>query len=216
MSPRTIGVRDEPARTRAVRAALGRDGFAMLADVDPAGFEALADALGGVVLATAVRLQPGAGSYLCAPEPIPLHADDPRMPLIAWRCEHQDVEDGASLLVDLRAIIAGMPSADRELLATVRLRGGRMRGEANIYEPRSGRCFWAPWLDADAEGPALRALERLATEIERAPVMRVRLAPGDVLVVDNHRVLHGRDAVSPGSRRHLERRWIGPLAPWPR
>ncbi|TNF28001.1 MAG: hypothetical protein EP329_18635 [Deltaproteobacteria bacterium] len=216
MSPRTVGVRDESARTRAVRAALGREGFATLADVDLAGFDALVDALGGTALATTVRLSSDVRSYLCSPGAIPLHADDPRVPLIAWRCERQDDVDGASLLVDLRAIIEGMTRVDRELLAKIRLRGGRMSGEAHIYEPRSGRCFWAPWLTHDAEGTALEALERLRAEIERAPVTRIRLAPGDVLVVDNRRVLHGRHAVSPESLRHLERRWIGPLESWPR
>jgi alpha-ketoglutarate-dependent taurine dioxygenase len=86
-----------------------------------------------------------------------------------------------------------------------------------VLRPRPGRpdaLFCSPWLRAVGAGPedqaALDALrDRLRAAIARAAV-RVRLAPGEALFVDNRRVLHGRDAIAPDSPRCLHRLWIGP------
>jgi gamma-butyrobetaine dioxygenase len=58
-------------------------------------------------------------------------------------------------------------------------------------------------------GPALSADQvRVLDEVlvaARACAVEVRLAAGDCLVVDNHRMLHGRTAFDPGSGRLLKR-----------
>jgi hypothetical protein len=58
-------------------------------------------------------------------------------------------------------------------------------------------------------GPALTADQtRVLDEVlvaARASAIDIRLAAGDCLVVDNHRVLHGRTAFDPGSGRLLKR-----------
>lgn len=54
---------------------------------------------------------------------------------------------------------------------------------------------------------AFYAAHRKLAEIIRRPEMevRLRLTPGDIAVVDNHRVLHGRDAFDPSTgRRRLQ------------
>lgn len=50
------------------------------------------------------------------------------------------------------------------------------------------------------------ALRRIVETIESGGVQRhTRLAAGDLLVLDNARVMHGRTAISAGVRRHLKR-----------
>lgn len=196
------------ARIHEVRAALAAVGYAQLPAMTASTFDALVGELGVVSLRTEVRIRGDVDSYLCAPGAMGLHTDDPRVDWIAWRCVEQDPHDGASQLVDLAAAVALLPEQVRADLARATLSGGMMRVPARVYAPETGRCFWAPWLNACGDSGALRAVEALRRTLAATPPVRVRLSRGEVLIVDNGRVAHGRDALSPRSPRHLDRRWI--------
>lgn len=89
-----------------------------------------------------------------------------------------------------------------------------------VLVARPGRrdaLFCSPWLrpfggrpeDESGDAEALEALRgRLRAAIARDR-LRVPLAPGEALFVDNRRILHGRDAIAEDSPRCLHRRWIG-------
>jgi Taurine catabolism dioxygenase TauD, TfdA family len=47
------------------------------------------------------------------------------------------------------------------------------------------------------------------SDAARRSAAEVRLSPGDLLVVDDRRVLHGRRAIVPSSARRLRRLWVG-------
>ena len=63
----------------------------------------------------------------------------------------------------------------------------------------------APDPPAALVGPLFEALARFEEELyDPRRWLKLRLRPGDLLVIDNHRVLHGRTAFAPQSgRRHL-------------
>jgi len=69
--------------------------------------------------------------------------------------------------------------------------------------------FYAPWLVPDAAPPVLRVLGESLRAEERFRVVEIRLEVGQTLIVDNHRMLHGRRALCEGSKRRLKRFWIG-------
>ncbi len=84
------------------------------------------------------------------------------------------------------------------------------------------RLFLVDWLIRDAArhpgvsalAPSDRALLDRLQAIAEAPgrALALDLAPGDVIIGDNHRVLHGRDAWTDGpSRRLLLRVWLEDL-----
>ena len=60
----------------------------------------------------------------------------------------------------------------------------------------------------DVANTGAAALERLRAELRRAPVVRARLRPGECLVIDNRRVLHGRAEIKGEGRRLLRRYWV--------
>lgn len=70
----------------------------------------------------------------------------------------------------------------------------RFRYDAHIYAPR-----WSQ-----------PAINKLHTEYNLNPLYQVvvKLEPGQILIVDNHRMLHGRTAFSEGGRRHFRKVWI--------
>jgi hypothetical protein len=76
----------------------------------------------------------------------------------------------------------------------------------------AGKVYYASWLLAPDLGEAERKLAArfdacLAQKDAVSPI-RIRLEPGEMLFVDNHRVLHGRSKLPPDSRRHLVRLYL--------
>lgn len=174
---------------------------------------------------TPVELRPGVRSHLCNPEAVPFHTDHPEADLMSWRCEVQDESDGTQQMVDGLAALQACGARVRDVLtqvhAEVRVRGDSPPSQSPIVRatPAGDRVFFAPWikpLEADAHSAA--AFAALRTEIQRRTethVQEVRLNEGEVLVIDNGRMLHGRRALQSASRRRLRRFWItldGPQA----
>lgn len=209
------------ARATFIARELAERGFARVQGiVDPASYLELASRLGRVVGEEMIALRPGAHAYVAMPDRVPLHTDHPGVRLIAWRCEQQDEEDGASLLLDTRPIVASLSERARQVLRQVELEcpplsGGppTLRHPVLVERPGSSDAiFCSPWLRSADPIPILQdALDdfrrRLSEAAERAH-LRVRLEVGEVLLIDNHRVLHGREAISPHSRRRLHRLWM--------
>lgn len=193
-------------------------GFALLAEpLDDAAFVAFARALGPIVDDTPVRLIAGKRTYLASPDPIPMHTDHPMADLVAWRCEAQDAQDGASLLVDGFEVLRDLEPDHSEALAQIELPAMVRLGDEALPTPilsqRNDRMhfFFAPWLDPigrPTEGTA--ALRKLRQAIDRRleDAAAVRLEPGQVLLVDNHRVMHGRGRLLVDSARRLRRLWV--------
>lgn len=167
--------------------------------------------LGQILDVTAVRLRPDVDTYLCQAEAMSFHTDPPTARLIAWYCHEQDEVDGASLLVDSGKVLPGLSAGDRDVLRGVRMKH-RGFSEAVPVLGEHGEFFFAPWLEpVGADKRSFEVVTRLRAALVAAQesATEVRLTPGQLLVVDNHRVLHGRRALQPGSRRHLERYWVG-------
>lgn len=202
-----------------VRAELHRNGFARVHRLSLSTYAELAGELGKVVGQERIALRPGAHAYVAKPGRVPFHTDHPDVDVITWYCEEQDADDGASLLVDLTPILQTMEPGLRTLLQRVELEcpplaGGPPAERRPVIRPRGERfdVFCSPWLrSAWPVAEHERAIEnfrQLVSAHAKADVIRIRLEVGDALLVDNRRVLHGRDAIAAGSRRTLHRMWI--------
>lgn len=178
-------------------------------------FVRLARSLGEIVNDTPVRLVAHRRTYLTRPDAIPMHTDHPVADLIAWRCEEQDEHDGATLLVDGRAVLATLDEDALEQLKRVELPAMVRLGDPAIWTPvvwENGdvlRLFFAPWLEPRRiDTRQSQGLQRLTRALEASRVEAARLLGGQVLIIDNHRFLHGRGRLVDGSRRRLRRLWI--------
>ena len=191
-------------------------GFAWLTDArDDRAFVDLASSLGDVVDDTMVRLVPGKRTYLASPDAIPQHTDHPKADFVAWRCEAQDARDGASLLIDGRTVLEQLTGDTRERLGRIELPAMVRLGDDAQYTPivrrdrGTERLFYAPWLEPTrCTHDDLAALQSFRAVLARTTPVAVRLRPGQILVVDNRRVLHGRNRLSADSTRRLRRLWI--------
>ena len=195
----------------AIQAGLRRDGLAVCSIEREAVCEALS-VIGDIVEQTQVRQITGATTYLSGYDAVPLHTDHPEALVVAWWCESQAERDGASVLADGHVVLSLMgdkvkalqeveqhvpPQLPRQVLRTAPVWSGE-------------RLYYAPWY------PVLQATDagrRALTTFRSLLAMgvghrRIRLQPGDLLVVDNGRWLHGRDKLEQQNGRLLRRFWL--------
>lgn len=173
-----------------------------------------------------IRPVASARSFAASMGPAPLHTDSQQ-----WRgrpaelqltaCLHAADDGGDSLLVDGFAVAAGLGREDPDLLDALLHRHRHLPFVfGDVFGPtlarRSDRYVVTHTphpIASDPVGPAL------ARALSGAAVQRVRIEPHQALLVDNHRMLHGRDAFT-DPRRELLRTlaWLpeplGPRPPW--
>jgi hypothetical protein len=217
-----------------VIAALRERGYVHLREVHSMErFELLCGSLGEIGLRTEIKVDAALNdaqrrrrrAYQDRPsvyEPVglALHTDDARVDWLAWYCHRQDEVDGTSVLLDTRPIVEELTPAERDALRQLHLlrplRGGQPE-EFGRYPLLTSRDNWdavyyVPWLSA---GPYSKdqqaALERFSGLVQRhqqdRPIL-VRLSPGESLLIDNRRILHGRSEIPSSSQRHLTRLYV--------
>ncbi len=109
-----------------------------------------------------------------------------------------------------------LPNAMVEHVGSTSLRDGLTKGDLDVQirvRASVGQAvFCSPWLRSASPGQEhVETLESFRTKLSRAistARTSIRLNLGDALFVDNGRVLHGRGAITPESRRVLRRLWV--------
>lgn len=171
------------------------------------------------------RLDPAGRVILStSADDFPLHTDDTftaapvRWVLMhCWRAD--PAGGGVSVVTDLRDIL---PDLDAATIARLRVADfpspyglapvlfPAAQAAAHVEDPWGIRFNLRDFVGyGERFGPALSAPQHEALQAVMAAAerhsRRLMLAPGDCLVVDNHRVLHGRSAFAPDSGRLLKR-----------
>ena len=218
----TLSFDDTDRARAALRQRVADVGFAVLAPapslaaervrLDPWGVtESLFDAPVCMVERQPIRPVPGATSFAAGSGDAPLHTDSQPFDGVpahvqVMACRAPAARGGASLLVDgfalAEAIAARDPALFSELLS--------VRRTARFYFG----TFVVPTLsivggDLFITHPPV-SRDPIGERLSRAmpPPLRVALREGETLVVDNHRMLHGRRAIGGEGDRYLERFWI--------
>lgn len=172
-------------------------------------------------------LKPSASTSLArTATEFPLHTDGSFETIppkcIALHCIESDIDGfGISLLVDGWKVIEKLSPVSRSTLLNSRFQFRRNAEgkEASINAPifelveqsykmryRNDNNFNLVSLSQDSES-ALNEFQQLISLPEL--VVSVQLKVGDVLIVNNYRMLHGRTPLSGKQKRTLQRLWIG-------
>jgi hypothetical protein len=188
-------------------------------------FELIAQQLGSIILRTELAITADRKSIVYKPDEIGFHQDNPTIHFIGWYCVHQDEMDGSSRLLDTDNLVTTFSSDELEVLSTINIRYPDL---AN-HQPDLGReaYFQAPLLDKGSAGYGVyftpwflldsydeqqrRVLDKFIAYVkakETHEVIGIRLKPGESLFINNRRMLHGREAIRPDSRRFIKRVWI--------
>lgn len=209
---------DEASGPARLRQALDAHGWALcrapglreLAERDPwAAARVLHGADVQLVEAHPIRPVPHGRSFASTSGTTPLHTDSQCHRGVPARlqvmlCERPAAQGGQTLLVDAWALLERIEAEEPALHHALLHRTRRMRFVfGDVVGPtvslRGGGVVLtcSPVRSGDDEEPCLAAW------LERAPRIELRVAAGEVLVVDNHRMLHGRHAFEDPHRRFL-------------
>lgn len=195
--------------------------------------ESMSDAEGEKLLAwdfgkvMRMRLDPQAANYLFSAEPVPLHWDgaffkEPRY--LLFYCDAADGEGGETTFVDTEAVLAGVAAHRlaqwREVTLTYTTEkkahyGGRFSTRLVRPHPYSGRDVLRfaeaveteknpVDLEIEGGGPGLYQ-ELVALVTDPRYLKEFRWQAGDLVLVDNHRFLHGRRALGGNTGRSFRR-----------
>lgn len=168
--------------------------------------------LGHVIDVTEVTPDDEEGGHLVtSKEELELHTDHFGAEYIVWECVEQAFEGGVSLLADARLAYEALSPEHQAALEDVPLTEHRMfEGDPSARPlvtqgPDGPRFYYSLWLlnPHHRDHPAIVAFREALRQV---PTHRIRLQPGELLIVDNRRVLHGRAAFQ--GNRHIRRFWL--------
>jgi alpha-ketoglutarate-dependent taurine dioxygenase len=169
--------------------------------------------LGEVIFTTDVVIKPESKSLVTSAHGLHLHTDHPKAEYIAWHCIKQSDEGGDTILLDVEKLYNQLNEEEQRFLQSIDLYEHKVfAGDKDFYpmvsiEEGKPKFYFSFWLvrEGDKENPALKHFQKLISQSE--PI-RINLKPGDMLIVDNRRVLHGRTPIAGTQDRHLQRYWI--------
>jgi alpha-ketoglutarate-dependent taurine dioxygenase len=169
-------------------------------------------ALGPIIQTTEITPRANAKAALATDQEMQLHTDHPRARWISWECVRQSSEGGYSLLKDTKPALDVLTDAERDELRALSIRTHVVFPDDTGAYPvlrNDGDGFdwvyFTPWMIDGLRSPAF---QKFIQALEATPTLSVRLYPGESLLIDNGRMLHGRSALGGDKDRLLIRRWI--------
>jgi hypothetical protein len=190
-------------------------------------FEQLAQQLGSIVMRTDLAITPDRSSIVYKSDAIAFHQDNPTINILGWYCVRQDDVDGSALLLDTGDVADRFSPEELEVMRGIRVR--YPHPDPQYHNPDKGliahllwplltgeakrpKVYYVPWLLLDSydenQSTGLAKFARYLRAKEENQVLRIRLREGESLFIDNNRMLHGRGAIQPDSKRLLKRVWI--------
>lgn len=202
-------------RPDACRAALRESGYVLLHGARASTLVDLLESLGRVLHVEEVVIDATSPSLVKSSRALSLHTDHHRADVIVWFCIAQSDQGGATLLADGVAAYRSLTMPQQEALQRIMLqehsvfRGDNERHPVVSIRNGSPRLYYSYWLADEAiDDDARDALNAFEAAVRAVPRVDLRLAPGDVLAIDNGRILHGRSEIAGSMQRHLRRYWL--------
>lgn len=168
--------------------------------------------LGPIIQTTEITPRANAKAALASDREMQLHTDHPRARWISWECVRQSSEGGYTLLKDTKLALDSLTDSERDELRALAIRTHvvfpddtgaypilRADGDGDDW------IYFTPWMTDGQSSPAFR---KFTQALEATPTLTLRLYPGESLLIDNGRMLHGRSALGGDKDRLLIRRWI--------
>ncbi len=190
-------------------------GYVLLPRFGAGALVGLLETLGRVLHVEEVVVDPTSASLVKSTEGLSLHTDHHRAQFIVWHCIAQSDEGGVTVLADGLAAYLSLSHGHRAALTGVLLqehsvfRGDREQHPLVTMRDGSLRLYYSYWLaQGEITEAARAALNAFEAAVRSAHHVELRLEPGDVLAIDNGRMLHGRTPISGSKSRHLRRYWI--------
>lgn len=200
---------------RSFAAELAEVGFAHIPRQTKTQLRDILRQLGTVIHTTDVKVKPDSRALVTSARALDFHTDHYKAKWVAWYCIEQTDDGGESILVDAERAYARLSRGEKLSLAKIKLFEHKIFDDDEESRPlvsrRDGkRAFYYSFWLAKKELPKSQraALDAFRAAIEREEPFAVKLQPGDILIVDNRRILHGRRIIRGSQNRFLKRFWL--------
>ena len=170
--------------------------------------------LGQVIMTTDVVVKPDGKGMVTSAKGLDFHTDHHNAKYILWYCLKQTDSGGDSILMDAEKIFQQLSADQQDQLKTIELFEHKVFPDDKESYPfvaidnnGNRKFYYSFWLvkNEDKQNEALLTFQKLIRETE--PV-RLNLKDKDILIVDNHRVFHGRTPIDGSKDRFLKRFWL--------
>jgi len=193
---------------------LKEKGFIHLTNQSETELENILNELGEVIHTTDVVVKPESRGMVTTSLGLDFHTDHHRAKYILWYCHKQTDLGGDSILIDADKIFVQLTNEEQDKLKQIKLFEHKIFPGDSDNNPfveiddKGDRIFYYSfWLvkDEDKLNPAFLKFQNL---IKQTDSIKINLKERDILIVDNHRIFHGRTAIEGSKDRFLKRYWL--------
>ena len=157
-----------------------------------------------------VLMKPAPCTKYAPLEELTLHMDDPPARYIAWLGMVTPEQEEPTKFLDTRPILEMLSPEE------TRIKSIQVKDDNGLIHPMladDGVFHYVPWMiqmQTVTDNDTFEALAHLQSLIHKATrtCHTINIQKGEILIVDNTRVIHGRDRIAADSQRHLKRLWI--------
>jgi hypothetical protein len=194
---------------------LQNKGYVHVTHPESKNFEEIIHSLGEIIQQTEIKENPNSTRLLASHHEMGFHTDHHAANYIAWFCNSQSAIGGESILLDTKGILCQFTESSRSLLQEINVNTHQVFYKDKLSLPllsiidSKTSVYYAEWLVNQPHSiKHQRALSKFQELIKSIEPIKILLSEGDLLIIDNHRMLHGRSAFPEKSNRWLTRYWI--------
>lgn len=193
---------------------LKQKGYIHLTNKSDTELEYILSELGEVIHTTDVVVKPESRGMVTTSLGLDFHTDHHKAKYILWYCHKQTDLGGDSIFIDADKIFSQLTEDEQNELKQIKLFEHKIfpgDTDSNPFveiDEKGNRIFYYSfWLvkDEDKQNPAFLKFQNLIKETEPT---KINLKEKDILIVDNHRIFHGRTAIVGSKDRFLKRYWL--------
>lgn len=192
---------------------LTEKGFCHFANRNETDLKGIIYQLGNVINETDVIANSESKSLVTSNKFLDFHTDNHLAKYIVWHCQKPAEEGGFSMLCDAEQVYSRLTEAEKLELSKIHVYEHKMFPENRNSNPivreidGERRFYYSFWLTRKKykELPLFKKWREL---IQNENHVKLRLEENDILVIDNHRIFHGRTEII--GERNLKRYWLNP------
>lgn len=192
---------------------LTEKGFCYIQNKTEEELKKILSQLGNVINETDVIANSESKSLVTSDKYLDFHTDNHLAKYILWHCKKQAEQGGQSMLCDAEKVFTQLTEDEKLALSKIHVYEHKMFPENRNSNPivrevdGQRRFYYSFWL-AREKYRELPVFKKWRDLILNTTHVKLRLEENDILVIDNHRIFHGRTEII--GERNLKRYWLNP------
>jgi len=192
---------------------LNESGYAFLQKKTENELLEILNHLGEVINETDVIADANSKSLVTSDKYLDFHTDNHMAKYIIWHCQKPAEEGGFSMLCDAEQVYAKLTEEEKLQLSKIHVFEHKLFPENRnsnpiVREIEGKRKFYYSFWLAREKYRELPVFKKWRDLIQNANHVKKKLNKSDILIIDNHRIFHGRTEIK--GERFLKRYWLKP------